>query len=563
MLNIFVIKKLLSLQLNIEIIGYTDKETNVKGSSMNTETQKVVHKLNKKQVIILAAVVFALIQFLFSIRLLAQTLNYDRIYKGIYINDIYVSGMTPKEAEEILRENYLPRDEDMGITLKANGATQDIRVKNIINSLEVEQAVQLAYDQGREGSTIYRLWSIANTSLREKTIGLEHDFDEGKLQQLIGKFAIKVRKELVQSSYQIVEDKVVINFGRAGESIDEAALRKSLIDRINSFEPGALEIPTQITKPEPIDVDQIYSRVYTTAKDASYEVKDYKLTIIPHVIGRNFDLGKAEALVNENQDKGGSIEIPLELTYPSIYEQEIKDSIFKDTISSFSTKYNVNQVDRSENVKLSTSKINGIILGPGDVFSYNDVVGERTLEEGYREAPVYVSGRVVDGVGGGLCQVSTTLYNAVLFADLEVVERRNHNMIVSYVPPGRDATVSYGSIDFKFKNTFKNPIKVETSSRGGVLKISILGTQENPGKKIELETETLDTYSLDEKVIEDPTQPVGYYKVVQNGMKGYKVNTYKIIKQNGKTISKTKISTNRYNPLQRIVKKGTKKEETQ
>ena len=524
---------------------------------MSVSLQSLFKKDSNRKVIVTAIIIFVVVQFGFSIQLIASTLDYDRIYKGIYINDINVSGLTTKEAEDLINETYKSRIENVHIAIKAKEITQNINAGKIIKNVNVKEAVEKAYYEGRDGNFIERLSNITGNSIKGKMIAIDYEYDEAKIQQLIGKLSV-VSKDFVNSSYQISEDKIVISFGQSGQTIDEAALREKLKEKVQKMDAGELETPLIVKKPDPIDVNKLHTEVYTEPKNAEYKVKDYKIAINPHITGRDFDKERARDLISAGQQAGRSIEIPLVLTEPKIMEDDLKGVFFKDKLASFNTKYNQGDTQRSENVRIAASNINEVVIGPGETFSYNEIVGERTSTRGFKMAHVYVGGKVVDGIGGGICQVSTTLYNTVLFADLEVIERRNHNMIVTYVRPGRDATVSYGSTDFKFKNNYKNPIKVLTSSGGGRLKIEILGTVENPNKKVELETEIIKSFSLPEKVIEDPTQPVGYYKVVQKGMRGYKASTYKIIKENGKVLSRKRISTDSYNALQRIVKKGTK-----
>ena len=136
---------------------------------------------------------------------------------------------------------------------------------------------------------------------------------------------------------------------------------------------------------------------------------------------------------------------------------------FPDLLSTFSTKYAASNKNRTTNLILASNKINGTVLMPGEVFSYNKVVGKRTIAAGYKEAPIYVSGRVEDGLGGGICQITSTLYNAVVFANLEIVERSNHQFVPSYVGASRDATVVYGALDFKFKNNTDYTIIINVS----------------------------------------------------------------------------------------------------
>lgn len=526
---------------------------------MKVILQRFFQSVNNKRIIIIAVLVFAVVQLALSIQLLASTLSYDKIYKGIYVKDVYVSGMTVDQAAKLVKETYEPRLESMKISLKSGGASQKISCLKLVDSINVQKSVDEAYNEGREGNAVERLAEIADISTKGKTVDLDYNFNEAKIQQIIGKFSEKLNNKLEQSTYKILEDKIIINTGKKGQKIDEAKLRSLLMKRIQTLESGGVEIPVIIEEPNSIDIDVLYKQVFCEAKDASTIVKNYKLTFEPAVIGRDFDVGYARNLYEQKKGKeGSSFEIPLKITYPKKYEQELKASLFADELSNFTTKYSKWEKDRSDNVALAASKINGVVLGPEDVFSYNAVVGKRTAEEGFKKAHVYAGGKIVDGLGGGICQVSTTLYNAVLFADLTVVERRNHNMLVGYVPPGRDATVSYGSIDFKFKNNYKNPIKIISAANEGILNIRILGIKEKPGKKVELETEILKSYYLPEKIIKDPNKPVGYSKVEQKGIRACQANTYKIIKQDGKVVSKTLVSTNKYNPLQKIIIKGTK-----
>ena len=529
---------------------------------MNILLEKTLHAVKNKKTILIALLIFFFVELIMAGTFIGSTLAYDKIYKGIYINDVYVSGLTTNEAEAFLRKTYEPRFNDMQIIIKSSNKQEEVKPNELVDSLNIEDAVNNAFDEGRKGNFISRILRITEASSRGKTIPLEYTINEGKVQQLIGKYYLRVKKDLVQNSYQIHEDKIIVTMGTHAESLDEAILRQKLAEKIDSFESGVIEIPVSSVKPDPLDIEQLHKKVYTKEKDATYKVKDYRLNIIPQVIGRDFDVNNAKELLKAQTEEGSSFEIPLKLTNPKVNEEDLQKTLFKDELSSFLTRYNLDG-KRSENVRLAATSINGAVLAPGDVFSYNEVVGERSAIRGYKEAHVYVGGRITDGIGGGICQVSTTLYNAVLFADLQVVYRRNHNMIVSYVPPGRDATVTYGGTDFKFKNNYKNAIKISASAVNGKLSIAILGVEENPSRKIELETEIVKTYPYKENIVEDPTKPVGYSKVEQKGMKGYKANTYKIVKINGKTSSRTLITTSKYIPSNKKVIKGTKVEKSE
>ena len=160
---------------------------------------------------------------------------------------------------------------------------------------------------------------------------------------------------------------------------------------------------------------------------------------------------------------------------------------------------------------------------PGETFSFNKVVGKRTIEAGYKDAPIYQDGKVVDGLAGGICQISTTLYNAVLYANLEIVERRNHQFVPSYSDPGLDATVVYGAIDFKFKNNREYPIKIICSVSGGVAKFELYGLRQQNEYQVELSSKVISTTATSIKSV-----------------------TYKTVKQNGQVISSGIINRDTY-----------------
>ena len=201
----------------------------------------------------------------------------------------------------------------------------------------------------------------------------------------------------------------------------------------------------------------------------------------------------------------------------------IGSEAFPDQLSSFSTNYSAQNVNRTTNLRLAANKINGTVVMPGEEFSYNKVVGERTIAAGYKEAPIYVSGRVEDGLGGGICQITTTLYNAVVYANLEITERTNHQFVPSYSKAGRDATVVYGSIDFRFKNTRNYPVKILCTVSGGVAKCEIYGLKENPDYDVEITSQVTETTSTSIKSV-----------------------TYKTVRQNGQVISSERINRDTY-----------------
>ena len=254
--------------------------------------------------------------------------------------------------------------------------------------------------------------------------------------------------------------------------------------------------------------------------------------------------------------------IPLKITIPKITINNLGEDAFPDKLGEFTTRYDASNKNRSTNLELASAKIDGTVIMPGETFSYNKIVGERTISAGYKEAPVYAGGKVVDGIGGGICQLSSTLYNAVVYANLEVTNRNNHRFTTSYVEIGRDATVSWGTIDFCFKNTREYPIKVVSKVEGGVAKVSIYGIKEEKEYDVTIQSTVTEKIPYTVSYIEDTTLEEGQEVIKQSGAEGAKSITYKIVKYNGMIISKTVLSTDSYSAMERIIKRGTKKVET-
>ena len=192
----------------------------------------------------------------------------------------------------------------------------------------------------------------------------------------------------------------------------------------------------------------------------------------------------------------------------------------------------------------------------GETFSYNQTLGPRTPSAGYKNAKVYENGQVVDGIGGGICQISSTLYNATLMANLDIVERRNHQFVTSYVPEGRDATVVYGMTDFKFKNTRQYPIKIVASCQNGIATVAIYGIKEENEYTFSFSTKVVASIPFSTKYVEDSSLAPGEERIKQKGANGVKTETYITKSLNGKVISTKLLSKDTYDAMTKIILRG-------
>ncbi len=314
-------------------------------------------------------------------------------------------------------------------------------------------------------------------------------------------------------------------------------------------------------------VEGLQEKYSVEGKNAELERKNGKFIVTPHVNGRKVDvegnISQLQAAIGQwNKTDPIQLELAVEEDRPQYTEEDLKKI---DTIlGSYTTEYYSANAGRSQNVENGARLVNGSILYPGDVLSVDEKLRPYTIENGYGLGGAYVAGEVVDSIGGGICQVSTTLYNAVLYAELEVVERKNHSMTVNYVPLSRDAAIAGDYKDLKFRNNLDLPIYVEGIAGGGRITFNIYGceTRDVKNRRIEFESKTTAVRQPGEDVVkEDPTKPTSYEEVTQNAFTGYSAELYKLTYENDKLVSRELVNSSYYNASPRYVTKGTKEEE--
>ncbi|MBL4932554.1 VanW family protein [Clostridium paridis] len=309
---------------------------------------------------------------------------------------------------------------------------------------------------------------------------------------------------------------------------------------------------------------KVTSEMNKPAKDASISISNGNISITPEQNGVKINEDELTSKLKEsiNGEIGKDTEIAMTTVEdkPSITKDQLSKITGK--MSSYQTSYATSNPGRSTNVELATSHINGKLLMPGDTFSYNETVGERTYARGFKDAAIFVGDKVEDGLGGGICQVSTTLYRAVMAANIRSVERTNHSMPTSYSQPGLDATVVWGVLDYKFKNTYDFPVYVEAYTASRNVYVNIYGNVESmQGKTYQLVAENLETIQPTTTTVDDPTLPEGETQWDKKPVVGYKVRSYQVTYQGGKEINRETIATDTYRKVDGVLKRGTKKVE--
>ena len=519
------------------------------------QMEKPQNKKRKKVIIFVTIGIIILFLLLFSSIFALININNSKIISGVKIEGIDVSGLSKDEAKAKIEAIYNEKKEKE-IPIKYNEFESSINPSMIELNYNVEKAVDEAINIGRNNNIFINNYNILFTLIGKKDKNVEMTINEEATKKIIEDTGANLPGIVIESSYYIEGENLIITKGKEGIKIDTEQLLTKLKERLNdiTIQNNYIEIPVTTKTPEPIDVDKIHSEIYKEMQNAYYTKDPFE--IHPEVEGVDFNVDEVKAMIAAEDKEEYTVK--LTITKPTVTVNDIGTEAFPDKLGTFTTRYDERDTDRTTNLKLACKKLNNQVVLAGATFSYNSTLGERTIAAGYKNAKIYSNGQVVDGLGGGICQISSTLYNAVVDANLGIVERRNHQFVTSYVPAGKDATVVYGMTDFKFKNTRKYPIKIVATAQNGIATISIYGNKEEVEYDVTLEVKQLSTIPVTTQYVEDSSLPVGTEKVKQAGANGVKTETYLVKSLNGKVVSREVISRDTYNAMPRIILKGTK-----
>lgn len=543
----------------IENNDRTDEE-----DSMKFKKAEYSQKQKSKKVIpIVVSLFIILFIMVFSVVFALFNMNNEKILKGISILGIDISNLTVEEAKtkvnNAIEERF--KDENNNLILKIGENETSVTANTFNSKFDVDNAVIEAYNIGRSGNILTNNYSILFTKLFKKEVKPKLYLDDNLLSDTITDINLKMKDAVVENSYYIEKSNLIIVKGKAGYTIKTEELKEKIYEQISNIHTNyqTIEIPIKYKEPDPIDIQKIHDEIYKEPQDAYVEKNP--TVVHPEVDGVDFKISieEAEKLLQEDKKE---YTIPLKITKPKKTINNLGEEAFPDLLATFSTRFDGSNYNRNTNIKLAAKKVNGTVILPGEKFSFNTIVGSRTIEAGFKEGTAYIGGKVVPDVGGGVCQVSSTIYNAALLANLEIVERSNHMFTTGYVAASRDATVYYGSLDFIFKNSRKYPIKMVASANGGVCKVSIYGIKEEKEYEVIIQSKITSYINPTTIYKEDPTLEEGKEVVEQTAITGCRSEGYKILKLNGKIVSQTLLSKDTYKSRNKIVRRGTKKTTT-
>lgn len=503
--------------------------------------RKVRKDVNWKLILIIAASLLAI--GCICAGLLACTPDENKgkavIDDNVYVNSIYVGGLNAEEAKQKIEQTVNGEYFNKTVNVKYLGEAYGINLKEAV-TLNAEETVKAALSVSDKGKKTVVPFSV---NVNQSQLSAE----------LLSYFSKRENKN---------------NMFSFNKDYTEVQVDASKITELLDVDKTLNVIFENVKKDIYTDVDGIviktgddgfgealYLRLARRAENATVGMNEDKSTyIIAEVVGISADKSEFLKLYSEN---GGKFKMTVQPTFPEVTTEDLDIEFYQDVLGTYTSKYNGNLRNRTKNVSLAADFVNGTVIMPGQRFSYNSVVGKRTADRGFVKATVYTGEGTEEGLGGGICQVSSTIYCAQLRANLKTVSRTNHSYTVVYVPLGQDATVVYGAIDYVFENDTNYPIMIQTVMGGGKLTVNILGTKKDKSLTYDVVSVTNSTTPKQEVRKETSDLPQGTTEVKQNGQNGAVVSTYKIYYKDGVEQSREYIGKSTYVPMNKIVLVGT------
>lgn len=445
---------------------------------------------NKRVVICALLAVFFLLCTCLSVYFFRQSADPygGRILNNVVAADLSLGGMTKKEAKAALKEIKADLEStDMELVLP--GLTLHFTPKETGATLDVDKALKMAFAYGRDGSREENHGAFLASRSEVYRLDLSEclRFRSGALEALVAGAAENCRNLYEEPSYEVVgqmpdltredlEDTVptptvIFRNGRSSLALNETEALNALLWAYScrSFRVEFPNLPV-LQKPEPLDIKAIGAQINIPA--VNFVIDKETMEIIPGSFGCGFHVTTARRAVMKAGD-GEEVTIPMTLHAPEINR---KEAYFQDILGFCETPHG-DTVNRNINMTLACEKINGLILQPGDTLSYNELLGQRTEAAGYKPAPAYSGTNLINTPGGGICQVSSTLYLASMYAELTALERVSHGFKPHYMQPGTDATVSWPYPDLKLQNNLDFPVKIKAEVTQDKTRVWILGTE--------------------------------------------------------------------------------------
>lgn len=470
---------------------------------------------------------------------------------GTTAGGVELGGLTRDQVERRLDEELKQGYTGKEITLQVDGTSQSYTVSGSVLDVDTSAVTDAACGLS-QGNFFSRGWRLIQSLLGGNDIEVPLSYTqegEAQVDALLTQIESELGGGVQETTWEVQGDQLVFHMGTPGRAFDLSNTKADILEAFAGESQEPLVLSTVTTDPADVDVEAVHDQVYAEVQNAALDKETFEIT--PSVTGLDFQVADAQAALKD-ADWGSDVSVALTVTEPTVSTESLKELLFRDVLGEASSSVSGSS-NRKSNVKLSASVCDGIILLPGEVFSYNNTTGSRTADKGYLPAPSYVGGKSTDEVGGGICQTSSTIYYAALNSNLKIVERHNHMFAVGYVPDGMDATVWYGASDFRFENDTDYPIKIVTEYKNSRLTVQIYGTKTDD-LYVKMTNKELSSTAWSTEYKVDPSLPAGTTKTEQTPYRGRVVEAYRnVYDGNGNLVSSTLESKSTYKMRNQII----------
>ena len=527
------------------------------GNDAYGRKRKTAKRRNKGAIAALIVILILIIGSAASVLYLGYYVrDLDTVFPNVWADGIKLSGMTFEEARQtLIGMGYESNADGVSATIVfPDGSSFTVFGDEAGFSLNAEEAARAAFEYGRDGT----FFENGFTFLRSRSTDTELSdvsiakFNEEYVREAAVAHVRIYNDTLMDDAYTENEDSFVIVKGITFAQADETTVHELAVTTLKkAMEEKAhltAEYDPELSVTKEIDLSMLHGRIHKEPISAEYDPETFSAT--ESFPGVTFDIEAAQVML-DRAGMGERIVIPFISIEPDVKTEDIESLLFRDILAESTTLIS-GTPNRINNVELSSSFVDGTLLNPGDTFSFNETVGRRTAERGFKEASAFTGELVINEIGGGICQTSSTIYLSVLKADLQVVERRPHTMTVSYIPLGSDATIDWGNIDFKFRNSTDYPIRVEVEIDGRNLTVRLVGTKLDDNH-IKIDYVIISTTPWEVVMREDEDIPPGETERITDGSTGYVVDTFKnLFDADDNLISRTLVGRSIYQVQHRI-----------
>ena len=518
------------------------------GKRLNEEPKK-----SGKGPLLIAGIVLAVLLAAYA-GLCAYAGSLDTFYPNRHINGIDVGGLTVEQAQQRLESQLLQQE----ITL-VNEDGQPLAQFTVgdlgYTAEDFSGDARFWKSDDRSKGFFKKGWAYLAT-VTGRWPGGAHwpDMDQAALSETASRLTEQLSEAPLDASGAVEGQSVHITKARDGRTPQDLRL---LLADISDYSLSGYQVPVsfQTVPAKTLTAQQLHDQLHGEVRNASYDSATD--SIVPEQLGADFDIAAVQKAMDEAAP-GETLTVKADIQQPEVTAADLKAVLFRDVLGEAKTHVS-GSAGRIGNVKLSAQIINGLVLNSGETFSYNESVGKRTADRGFKPAPAYVKGETVDEIGGGICQTSSTLYLACLRGNLEITERHAHRYIPAYIAAGMDATVSWGGPDYKFTNNTDYPIKIVTEYAGDYLTVKLLGTNVT-GITAKMTNEKLSTTDFEVVYEDDPTLAPGTEEVKTTPYTGSRWKTYRhLYDANGNLISTSYEDTSDYKARNKVILRGPAK----